>query len=133
MQPRNHHLLWMVELLLACPYEFFSIASTGVSVCTLKARFVSVPIPIPGPSRFLGLPGPNSVVLLAMTLSVMLVVQKQVFVATVCSEGHRRDAQPGEGGLEPIPPAKEAYVSPFLAVRSALVSRLLKRGLHWAY
>lgn len=69
-------------------------------------------------SRHLPSPILNSVVFLAMTLSMVIILQKHVLIATVCSKSHGSNAQAREGVLEPIPPAEEACVSPFLAIRS---------------
>lgn len=73
------------------------------------------------------IPTPSLMVSLTMTLAVVFILQKHVLVATVCSKSHGGNAQAREGRLEPIPPAEEACVSPFLAVNpNSLVSQLVK-------
>lgn len=62
------------------------------------------------------LPSLLLVVFLAMSLSVMLVLQEHVFISAVCRKRHGRDAQAREGSLEAVPPAEESSVSPPLAV-----------------
>lgn len=52
----------------------------------------------------------------AVSVAVVVVFEKEVLEAAVRREGHRRDAQAGEGALEPVPPAEEALVSPCLTV-----------------
>lgn len=71
-----------------------------------------------------------SVMFLVVTLAVVVVVFKEeVLEAAVRRKRHRRDAQTWEAALEPIPPAEEACVSPFLTVwGSLLLAHCCPRG-----
>lgn len=108
-------------------YLHFQITVFGRVICS-SSFLLRIPVPaslyvqsdpaVPQTRpRNLPPPIPASMVFLAMTLSVMFILQKHVLVATVCCKSHGRNAQAREGVLEPIPPAEEACVAPFLAVR----------------
>lgn len=58
-----------------------------------------------------------SMVSVAVSVAVVLVLQEEVLVAAVGGKGHRRDAQAGERALEAVPSGEDALVSPRLAVR----------------
>ena len=45
---------------------------------------------------------------------VVLILQEEVLVCAVGSEGNGRDAQAGEETLEPVPPGEGASVAPSL-------------------
>lgn len=55
-------------------------------------------------------PESSSVVLLPM--SMMLILQEEVFVSAVYRKCHRRDAQAGEATLESVPSRERSGVSP---------------------
>lgn len=58
---------------------------------------------------------PPSVVLLpVMTVAVVLILEEEVLVAAIASEGDGGDAQTGEGVLESIPSCEGSLVSPGL-------------------
>ena len=46
---------------------------------------------------------------------VMVIVKKQVFVATVRSESHRSYTKPWKSTSEPIPPREGASIPPLLS------------------
>lgn len=61
----------------------------------------------------------SSVVALAVTLAVVLVVQENILVSTVHRKCHRRGTQTWQAILESVPPAEETCVSPLLTVFGA--------------
>jgi len=64
------------------------------------------------------------VVAVSMLVAVVVVVlEEEVLVGAVGSEGDGRDAQAGQGVLEPVPPAEDAGIAPGLTVPGGDVTR----------
>lgn len=51
-----------------------------------------------------------------MLVTVVLVFQEHLLISEIRGKGHRRDSEPGEAALKPIPPREETCVSPRLAI-----------------
>lgn len=65
----------------------------------------------------------------AMSLAMILVPQKQVFIAQVNGEGDGRDAEAGESTLEAIPSGEGAGVPPFLPVELRVKWCVIAKGI----